>query len=104
MMRSTGRKRRRVRMISTRLRATLLTISLGLSGCAALPPAPEINQCAYSIKFNKFRCCDTVSKKCFNLRRDDPEMEAAQCVSAEDFKKGEAWIQTVIDIANQRCK
>lgn len=86
----------------TALKMALLAISL--SSCAKVPPFPEIHQCAYSIKFNKFRCCNTRSKECFNLSREDERMEAAQCLSADDYKKSEAWVQAVINIANERCK
>lgn len=87
----------------TKLRTKLLLISLILSGCGSLPPFPEVNQCGYSVKYNKFRCCNTETKKCVNVRREDSRMEAAQCLSGPDYKKSEAWVQSVIDIANQHC-
>jgi hypothetical protein len=92
-----------VKTTSIRLKTILFLTSL-ISGCASLPPFPEVNQCGYSVKFNKFRCCDTETKKCFNLKREDPSMEAAQCLSADDYKKSEEWVQSVVDIANRRCK
>ena len=82
----------------------MIFLSLSLASCATLPPFPSVNQCAYSVKFNKFRCCNTETKKCFNLKREDPIMEAAQCLNADDYKKAEEWTQTVIDIAKARCK
>lgn len=87
----------------TRLKIALCLICLSLSACQSLPPFPEVMQCAYSVKFNKFRCCDTETKKCVNVSRDSKDMEAAQCLMADDFKKSEAWVQSVIDIANQHC-
>lgn len=90
-----------MKTILTALKMGLLIISL--VSCGTVPKFPEVMQCGYSIKFNKFRCCDTDTKKCVNLKRDDPAMEAAQCLSAADYKKSEAWVQSVIDIANQRC-
>lgn len=62
-----------------------------------------MNQCGYSVKFNKFRCCDNDGKNCFNLKRDDASMEAAQCLSADDFKKVSEWVDTVKQIAEERC-
>lgn len=85
------------------IRIKILLLTTSLISCASLPPFPPVNQCAYSVKFNKFRCCNTDTKKCFNLKRDDQRMEAAQCLSADDYKASEAWLQDVINIANQRC-
>lgn len=82
----------------------MLIVSLGLSACASLPPFPSVNQCGYSVKFNKFRCCNTETKKCFDLKRDDKKMEAAQCLNADDYAKTEAWVDSVIEIANKRCR
>lgn len=90
-------------MILTKLKILSCLTFLSLSACQSLPPFPEVHQCAYSVKFNKFRCCDTQTKECLNLKRDDASMEAAQCLSADDYKKSEAWVQSVIDIANQHC-
>jgi hypothetical protein len=85
------------------LKIALLVISLASFGCAQLPPFPEVWQCAYSSKLNKFRCVNTRTKQALDLRRDDPNMEGAQCMSIEDYRKSEAWIDSVIEIANQRC-
>lgn len=98
----TNKKGLRVKTNSIAIRAIFLSISL--TSCAKVPPFPEVFQCGYSIKFDKFRCCNTKTKECVNLRRDDASMEAAQCLSADDYKKSEAWVQEVINIANQGCK
>ncbi len=85
----------------TKLRATLLTILL--SGCASLPPFPEVLQCGYSGKFGKFRCCNTNTKQCSDVHLDDPVMEGAQCLSPDDYKKASAWVESVKQIANEHC-
>lgn len=87
-----------------KIKALLLIISLNVVACAVLPPFPAVNQCAYSVKFNKFRCCNTETKNCFNLVRDDGSMEAAQCLSADDYKKSTEWIDIVKQIAETRCR
>lgn len=76
---------------------------LVLSGCAVVPPFPPVEQCAYSVKFNKFRCCNTDTKQCFNLTRESPIMEGAQCLSADDYAKSEKWVESVVQIAEARC-
>lgn len=87
-----------------RLKILLLGISLNLAGCAVIPPFPEVEQCAYSIKFNKWRCCNTETKACRNVTRNDSSMEAAQALSADDYKKVSDWVDTVKQIAEERCK
>jgi len=82
-------------------------LSISLSSCAGakwVPPPPEVWQCGYSIQFDKFQCVNTKTGEKIKLSRDYPPMEAAQCLSADDYKKSEAWVQAVINIANERCK
>lgn len=45
-----------------------------------------------------------MTKEAINLKRDDPKMEAAQCLSADDYKITAEWIDSVIQIANERCR
>lgn len=85
------------------LKMLLYAAVLALSGCAVVPPFPPVNQCAYSVKFNKFRCCNTDTKVCHNLVRESPAMEGAQCLSADDYAKSERWVESVIQIAEQKC-
>lgn len=89
---------------SMTLSLKLSIISLVLSGCGSLPAFPNVAQCGYSVKFNKFRCCYTQTKECFNLKRDDSKMEGAQCLSGQDYKKSEAWVDSVVQIANTHCR
>lgn len=82
----------------------LIGLCLGMIGCDSLPPFPETWQCAYSSKYNKFRCVNTKTKEKKNLRAEDPSMEGAQCVSIADYLKSEDWIDQVITIAKRKCK
>jgi hypothetical protein len=94
----------RLTKLKKRLFATSLVAGL-LSGClTSAPPAPEVHQCAYSNKFKKFRCCNTRTEKCFNLSLTSGSMEGAQCLSLSDYRKSEAWVQQVIELAEQRCQ
>jgi hypothetical protein len=86
------------------LNRVLLTALLSLSACSQLPDAPEIWQCGYSVKFNKFRCVNTRTKEAINLSRNDPHMEAAQCLSVDDYRSSQAWVESIIEISKQRCK
>lgn len=88
------------------MRSLLLALaSLSLVGCGTqVPNFPEVVQCAYSVKFNKFRCVNVKTKEAFNLSRDDSRMEAAQCMSASDYKASEHWVSVVRSIAEKRCK
>lgn len=85
-----------------RLKAVSLIICL--SGCAMLPPFPEVNQCAYKPKLGLFVCRDTTTKKIVHIPIADASMEGAQCVSTEDFKSVQDWIQQVQEIAQRRCQ
>jgi len=86
----------------------LSIILTSLVGCAVLPPFPEVNQCGYSVKFNKFRCKNNVTKKAFNVQRNDPMMEGAQCLPVADpqrsYPSAQAWVQNAKQIAEQRCR
>lgn len=89
----------------TKLKTILLTITLSLTGCLDLVPnPPEIWQCGYSVKFNKFRCKNTVTGQAVNVDRNDSAMEASQCLRADDYKAMARWIDQVKEIANKRCK
>ncbi len=86
------------------MRLKTLLFVMFLSGCASLPPAPEIEQDGYSWRFRKFRACDTVTHACRDIPLDDPDMEGAQCLSAEDYKKSADWVSSVEQIAKERCR
>jgi hypothetical protein len=84
------------------LKTALWTICL--SGCAALPPAPEVWLCQFNGKPRAFYCTNTKTKARLKLSADDAQMRAAQCLSADDFKAVTSYVQTVKEIAEQRCK
>lgn len=87
------------------LKIALLLISLSLISCGTIVPEfPAVWQCGYSVKFNKFRCVNTKTKQAMNVKRDDPSMEGAQCLSADDYRKSEAWVESVKEIAETRCR
>jgi hypothetical protein len=88
------------------LKRSLLVISLfSLVSClGAVPEFPEIWQCGYSSKFNKFRCVNSKTGEAKNLKRDDPSMEGSQCLSVNDYRLSERWVDTVIKIAESRCR
>lgn len=83
----------------------LCLISLGLSGCGlVVPNPPEIWQCAYAGAPRAFYCVNSETKEKKKLSADDPSMKGAQCMSGKDYKKSEAWVKDVIDIARTRCE
>ncbi len=87
------------------LKLALLLISLSLISCGVIVPEfPEVWQCGYSAKYNKFGCVNTTTQKFMNLRRDDPSMEGAQCLSIDDYRKSAAWVESVKKIAETRCR
>lgn len=86
-------------------------LSLGLliaslSGCETLPPVPHHVQYGVYPDVNPpgFYGVDNVSKAHVYHGFMDMEMKAAQCLTADDYKAWEAWIQSVEDIAQRRCK
>jgi hypothetical protein len=88
------------------LRIVLLAISsLSLLGCAPnLPEFPEVTQCGYSIKFNKWRCVNSRTKAAENRDRNDPRMEGAQALSADDYQASQAWVAEITKLAERRCR
>jgi len=82
----------------------LLLTSLVLSGCSDLPPMPSIYQCQYNGNPRAFYCVNIKTKEKVKLSADDPKMKAAQCLSPGDYKKSEAWVQAVIEVAKTRCE
>jgi hypothetical protein len=69
-----------------------------------LPDFPEVWQCQINGNPRAFYCVNTETKKQMKLPIDDPSMKGAQCLSADDYKKSEAWVDAVINIAQIRCK
>lgn len=84
------------------LKSVLWAISL--SGCAQLPEFPEVWQCQYNGTPRAFYCINTKTKDRMKLDALDTKMKGAQCLSPEDYKKSEDWVQLVKEIAERRCK
>jgi hypothetical protein len=86
------------------LKIALLTIAI--SGCASLPPVPEVVQ--YGIHANVeppgFYGVNNKSKERVYRRFSDPRMKAGQCLDAKDYKEMQEWVKEVKEIAEQRCK
>ena len=91
-----------MRLSLIKLKMTLLAITL--SACGRIPDPPPVWQCAHSVKFNKFRCVNIATKEAVNVSRSDPRMEAAQCLSADDYKASERWVSELKKLAETRCK
>ena len=87
------------------LKNALLIVSLSLSGCASLPPFPDVNQCA--LRPEALYCVGTTYKERTKFLSGSPEFKDAQCLPVNDSKKSyqaaEAWAQNVKDIAEQHC-
>lgn len=75
-----------------------------LSGCSILPTFPEIWQCQFNGDPRAFYCVNTKTgeQKKFDLM--DPVFKAAQCVSADDYKKVQQWISDSEKIILDRCQ
>jgi hypothetical protein len=86
------------------LKTMLLILSLSLVACGKIPEPPEVWQCAYSVKFNKFRCVNNKTKEAVNLSREDAGMEGAQCLTREGYLAMQKWIGELESLAEKRCK
>lgn len=75
-----------------------------LTGCGKLPEYPETLQCTFSHARGLFFCVNTKTKAKVRLRADSPRMSGAQCVSLDDYRKGDDWVKSVIAIAERRCR
>lgn len=84
--------------------ALLLAVLLAMFGCGKVPPFPETWQCAFSYANQKFYCVNTKTKEKRRIPIDSVEMKMAQCVSLDDYKAGETWVQAVKAIAERKCR
>lgn len=82
----------------------LLAISLNVLACSQLPPFPEIYQCAWDGNPRAFYCVNTVTKERKKLQPLDATMKGAQCLSLEDYRRSEEWVETIKTMAERRCK
>lgn len=88
------------------LKTVLLAISLStvLVSCDVVPEFPEVWQCQYNGSPRGFYCINTRTRSKRYIEASDERMKAAQCLSADDYKAAEAWVATVKEIAERRCK
>jgi hypothetical protein len=88
------------------LKNVLLVIVINVAGCASLPPVPEVVQYGVHADVNPPGFYGVNNKTGARDHNDffDPEMKGAQCVTNDGYRKYEAWVQQIIEIAEQRCR
>lgn len=88
------------------LKKALTTIALSLSACESLPKFPEVVQYGAhaDIKPPGYYGVDSDTGAKFYKPFTDPSMKGAQCLSPEDYKKSEDWVQSIVEIAKQHCE
>ena len=74
-----------------------------LTGCAKLPSAPTIWQCAIDGSPRAFYCVNSKTKEQIKLPLEEPSMKGAQCMSLADFKSMAAWVETLKALADKKC-
>jgi hypothetical protein len=83
----------------------LLVLLVFVPGCDKwpwdeIPAPPGVFQCVVR---DRFYCVHTETKERRIYALDDPQMQGAQALSAEDFKASQTWITKVLAIARERC-
>ena len=82
-----------------------MLLVLVLGSCApGVPEMPEIWQCQFNGTPRAFYCVNNKTKARIKIASDDPMMKAAQCISADDYKKSESWLKGLIELAKTRCQ
>jgi hypothetical protein len=88
-------------------RSVLLALSLSsFFGCASVPEFPEITQHSVHADVSPpgfYGVNNKTNARTFK-QFDDPSMKGAQCLSADDYRASEAWVEQVIELAKQRCQ
>lgn len=83
----------------------LCLIGLSLSACGSgIPEPPEVWQCQVNGTPRAFYCVNTKTHERNKLAIDDSEMKGAQCLSADDYLKSEAYVKTLIELAKSKLK
>lgn len=90
-------------MTSGNLKKILLITLLSLSARKTIKQAPPVWQCQVNGSPRFFYCVHSRTKQRLKLPIDAPEMKAAQCVSADDYKALMRWVDYLIDQATRRC-
>ena len=88
------------------MRKILLCLTaLTLTSCGTgLPPPPEVLQCVYTGSPRAFYCVNTRTRQRVTYSADASEMKAAQCMSADDYKKSEVYVKSLIDLIRTQRK
>lgn len=87
------------------MKYALILCALFLASCGKeVPEFPQVSQCVFKVKYQAFYCVDNKTKARVKISVQDFAMDAAQCLSAEDYKKSERWIGDVRAIAEEKCK
>lgn len=98
---------------SSRNKSALLVLAtLALSGCPTLDrvgevqisPPPAHIQFVYRVDKLAFYGVDSETGKRYTLKYNDSEMNGAQCLVSEDFKRMEAYIDYLEQAVRTNCR
>lgn len=83
----------------------IVFLAILIEACSIIPPAPEIVQYGVYQKTNPpgFYGVDSYNHQRFYHDFTDKEMNAAQCLTRQDYSSFQRWITNVKLIAQQRC-
>jgi hypothetical protein len=84
-------------------KSALLILSFSLFACSKLPPFPEVYKCAWAGEPRAFFCVNTETGARIRVAPMDSSMNGAQCLSLEDYRKSENWVETIKKMAEKRC-
>lgn len=82
----------------------LLIASLSLSACKHLADPPEHWLCQYNGEPVAFYCVNSVTKQKLKIPANSPDMKAAQCLSADDYRNMQTYVDYLIQEAKRRCE
>lgn len=85
-------------------KSVLFVLLLASSGCGKLPPFPAVWQCAHVGNPARFHCVNTETDEVKVLSDSSEQMQAAQCLSLDDYRSVVAWVNSIKSIAEKRCK
>ena len=91
-------------LLKIALISLIIATAFMLTGCAKLPPAPGIYQCAWAGDPRAFHCVHSTSGNEIVIQAEDPEMYGAQCMSMCDIQSMSAWVENLKSIAEKKCK
>lgn len=86
------------------LKTILFLSCLSLSCNSNLASPPPINQCQFNGTPLAFFCENTDTHVKEKIELTDPRMKAAQCVSADDFKTMQTYVEYLMREAERRCR